>query len=261
MKKDIEYEKLFVYTDIKNSIIGKNVSYFKYVKTGIKDSKMLLSFLKKDFLQKFNPTNSRTNCIELSTRLLWFFITGKMIHASNNLSNTDLKNFTFNDFQKMFFESFQASYGIAQTREKIANIFSIRNKMLNSNILDYTDNSYKINVPYGALFHMTTSPSIIFKNGNFEFQRSSCFSNPMHSFCGIFLEDGFFVIDGQTAQVYNIKTQEFLYYSSYFSMMNVKCRYNNNQMYTVYGVYDKDVEPTNNTCRLRNNYYHKIGIL
>ena len=81
MKKDTEFEKLFVYTDIKNSITGKNDSYFKYVKTGIKDSKMLLSFLKKDFLQKFNPTNSRTNCVEISTRLLWFFITGKLIQV------------------------------------------------------------------------------------------------------------------------------------------------------------------------------------
>ena len=176
-------------------------------------------------------------------------------------SNTDLKNFTFKDFQKMFFESFHMNYGIAQTREKIANIFSIKNIMLNSNILDYTDNTYKINIPYGALFHMTTSPSLIFKNGNFVIQKPSCFSNPMHSFCGIFLEDGFFVIDGQTASVYNIRNQEFLYYSSLSSMMNVKYRYNYNQMYTVYGVYDKDVEPINNTCRIRNNYYHKLGIL
>lgn len=46
MKKDTKSEKLFVYTDIKNSITWKNDSYFKYVKTGIKDSKILLSLKK-----------------------------------------------------------------------------------------------------------------------------------------------------------------------------------------------------------------------
>lgn len=240
-KADKEINNILVYTHVKDSMISFEGKCFKYIKTNITNSSLLELFLKKSLLQQFNPTNSRTNCVDVSFHILWFFITRKYPNFKSKTFNKKINDIDYDAFKEMFFNSFHNKYAITSTREDIANIFHLQNSFKSIYGLNYVDKNYRINMPYGSVFHMTTDPSYVFNKGKLSNNKSLIFSNPSHSFCGIYLEDGLFVIDGQAGHIYNFKTQKFIYYSSFLSKLNIKFIYKHNQAYNIFGVYDKDV--------------------